>query len=100
MRTKMLFGLVLIALVFTGCFSDPVQDDLINYINSELAPLADLEAEAIEKYESVVGINYTSDIIVYNTLIREVVPTYRKFVDRLEKIRPRTKEVQEVHEYT
>lgn len=99
MRTKIIVAIMtmLLSVVCFGCGQDPVQEDLLNYINTELSTLADLETEALQKYESVTGDNYTDDFVLYETLSNEIIPTYRKFVEGLEEIKPKTKEVQELH---
>ncbi|MDZ5471331.1 hypothetical protein SM124_06180 [Bacillus sp. 31A1R] len=95
---KVLFGLFTCLVILTGCFGNPVQDDLLNYINEEIQPLADLETKAMDAYDSVTGANYTDDQTTYNTIKDEVVPTYRDFIDKLEAIKPETEEVSKLHE--
>ncbi|MFI8577801.1 hypothetical protein ACIGEL_19100 [Rossellomorea aquimaris] len=91
-----LIGFVLL-LVLSGC-SDPVQDDLLNYINEEMKPLAVLEEEAIAEYDSVTGNNYVDDMTTYIHIEEFVVPMYRDFIEQLEAVNPETSEVQELHE--
>ena len=82
---------MLLSVVCFGWSQDPVQEDLLNYINTELPTVADLETEAMQKYESVTGDNYTDDFVLYETLSNEIIPTYRKFVEGLEELKPKTK---------
>ncbi|WP_226675966.1 hypothetical protein [Rossellomorea aquimaris] len=89
-------GVVLLA-ILSGC-SDPVQDDLLNYINEEMQPLAVLEEEAIAEYDSVTGNNYVDDMTTYVHIEEVVIPLYRDFIDQLEAVDPKTSEVQELHE--
>lgn len=100
MRKVRFVGLLFTFLLLVGCsfWSDPVQDDLLNYINNELDALVELEEEAVSEYESVVGDNYIDDWTTYFHIEEVVIPKYRHFVDKLESIRPATKEVREVHE--
>jgi len=91
-----LIGFVLLAML-SGC-SDPVQDDLLNYINEEMKPLAVLEEEAIAEYDSVTGDNYVDDMTTYIHIEEVVVPMYRDFIEQLEAVNPETSEVQELHE--
>ncbi|MBX9994171.1 hypothetical protein ACFX4Y_07755 [Priestia sp. YIM B13446] len=95
---KVLFCLVPLLFLLSACFSDPVQDDLIDYNNQDLKKAAQLEKEAIDAYDSVTGANYTSDAVMYDTMTSEVIPTYRKFVDELENIDVETDDLRKVHE--
>jgi hypothetical protein len=95
---KVLFCLVPLLFLLSACFSDPVQDDLIDYNNHDLKKAAQLEKEAIDAYDSVTGANYTSDAVMYDTMTSEVIPTYRKFVDELENIDVETDDLRKVHE--
>jgi len=98
MKRKLLL-IVCFFLVFTGC-SNPVKEDLLNYINKELPKVADAENTTITAWDSVSGANYTDDYTMYETLIEIVIPTYRDFLNELEAItiRLQTKEVRALNE--
>lgn len=81
-----------------GCGGDPVQKDLINYVNVELPKVAQLESEAITAYRAVEGDNYTSDSLVYATLTETVIPKYEAFSSVLESIKPATTDIMAMHE--
>jgi hypothetical protein len=83
--------------LFVACGGDPVQKDLLNYINVEMPKLADLESEAVEAYASVSGQNYTNDSIMYAVMSNTVVPKYQEFYGILESIQPATDDVQDLH---
>ncbi|MED4018695.1 MULTISPECIES: hypothetical protein [Sutcliffiella] len=85
-------------LLVSGCFSASVEKDITEYVNEGLLPLADLEEEAIDLFDSVVGYNYTDDYTLYDTLNLEVIPRYQKLLNELEKLKPNTEEVQQVHD--
>ncbi|WP_235849019.1 MULTISPECIES: hypothetical protein [Bacillaceae] len=91
-------GTVLALFLLAGCFSDPVQDDLEDYVNNQIMPLAEEEEEIVALYESVTGVNYTDDFILYDTIELDIIPKYQTFINDLEAIRPATSEVREVHE--
>lgn len=96
---RFLLMLAVVLLITIGCTSkDPIREDLINYINNELLPIANLEKEAAEAYESVTGSNYKDDIQLYNTVNEVVIPKYREFVEKLEAIQPKTEEIRKLHE--
>ena len=80
--------------------SNPTQDELLSYVNTEMPKIAKLEADAISSYENVTGGNYKDDMTMYTTLRDEVIPNYRSFVKELESISNnlKTPEVQKLHE--
>lgn len=100
LRAKLLvMALFFISLfVLQGCGNDVVQEDLLNYINTELPKVADKENQVLSDYASVTGDKYTSDEVLYETLVEKVMPSYAKFIEDLEKIKPSTPEVQKIHE--
>lgn len=94
---------LILALVFgiiflSGCGSDPIQEDLINYSNVGLVSVAEIESKVVDGYDSVSGDNYTDDITVYNKLIDEVIPNSLKLIDKAEAIEIKTEDVRAVHE--
>ncbi len=92
---KLLFLPFLVVLF--QCSPDPVQQDLLNYINVEMPKVATLESEAITAYESISGENYQNDSIMYFTMAETVVPKYQEFYTTLESIKPATAEVASLH---
>ncbi len=68
-----------------------------NYMD-EIMLLAPDEERVIGLYESVTGVNYVNDEILYNTLLDEVIPGYRQFIVDLEAIMPKNNEIRELHE--
>jgi hypothetical protein len=56
------------------------------------------ESAIIEKYDSVMGDNYTDDENFYNKLVNEIVPETKRFVDKLENISSNDKELRDIHE--
>ncbi len=60
-QVRIIGFLLLIALSLfrlVGCGHDPVQSELIDYINNEVPKFATLETEIIDSYESVSGDNF------------------------------------------
>ena len=89
-------GLVFLVLLL-GC-SDPVQEELLTYINDDLAELGELEGEAIGTYDSVTGANYTDDFVLYDALTLEIIPIYLEFIGELESVEISSSELREIHE--
>ncbi|MBB6453663.1 hypothetical protein HNQ94_002112 [Salirhabdus euzebyi] len=84
-------------LALVGC-SNPVQDDLLSYVNDELIPISQLEVDAMDAYASVTGVNYTDDYTLYDVLEVTVLPNYEDFYEKLNLITPKTEEVKEIHD--
>ncbi|MED4224003.1 hypothetical protein [Neobacillus cucumis] len=84
-------------LLLSGCFSDPVQDDLLNYVNKEMKQPGKLEAAAITAYESETGANYQDDQKLYDVLTKKVIPTYHEFIQELNSVKIETDELKEIH---
>jgi len=110
MATKKLSGIIsiiMIGIFISGCASDKAGEgriifgsaavDLVNYVNQGILRIAELEQRSVERYESVIGENYTTDQRVYVELRDFVVPTYKRFLDGLRDIRPENEEVRKVH---
>jgi len=96
---KVLFLGVCFLWVLAGC-SNPIKEDLLNYINNELPKIAEAETTAVEEWDSVSGANYTDDDTMYEALMETILPEYRKFLSGLEAItvRLKTKEVRDLNE--
>ncbi|HCZ34852.1 MAG TPA: hypothetical protein DHV26_02880 [Cytophagales bacterium] len=84
-------------LILLQCSPNPVQLDLLNYINVEMPKVATLETEAIEAYASISGENYQGDSLMYFTIVETIVPKYEEFYTILKDIKPATAEVQSLH---
>jgi len=89
--------LLLLALCWGGCATDPVATDLAGYLNQGVMNLAELERKSLERYAAVTGSNYTSDESVYNALNDQVIPLYRRFLEGLRSLRPETREVRDLN---
>lgn len=102
MRKVLLTSVVVFLLscvTLLGCsINDPVQDDLLKYVNVEMPKILELDSSVITKYESVSGNNYVSDDIVYDKIVNEILPVSRELIKQAEGIIPATQEVREVHE--
>src|SRR5690554_1935747 len=97
---KVLVALILsvVLLVMTACSSDPVQDDLVTYINDDLLDLLKESDVILAQYDSVRGDNYTDDATMHEMLTTNVLPQYITYIDKLVAVTPETTEVSEVHD--
>lgn len=99
MLRKSLSVLILFALIIlSSCQNDPIQDELLNYVNTEMITAHDLEKKAVTAYESVTGVNFTNDGVLYDTLQNEVIPTYEKFLKELHSVKLETDELKDIHD--
>lgn len=85
-------------LFLAACEPDPVQQDLLTYVNDGITQISALESEAIEAYASVSGPNYDSDSVMYAVIQTTVIPKYEEFYSKLKAIQPSTAEVKKMHE--
>jgi len=72
-----------------------VQDDLLDYLNNRIVPLHPLEQKGMA-YENCVR-KAGSERQALRALRQQVISAYRLLLNKLKAIRPRTKEVQNVH---
>lgn len=72
-------------------------EDFKNYIDV-IVLLAPEEDRIIGLYESVTGVNYTNDEVLYYTLFDDVIPSYGQFIVELESIMPKNPRIRDLHE--
>ena len=100
LKNKQILTLVLLISIFTlgGCSPDPVQNELIDYINNEVPKFGPLETEMVKAYDDVSGDNYKNDAIMFKALDEVVVPKCTKILSIIEHdVSPKTKEIQSLH---
>jgi len=90
----LIMSLLIISL--SACAGDPVQKDLMNFLNVEVEPFMALEAEALDAWNANTGNNYKDDPTLYSALNETVIPKYGEFISKLEAIKPETPEVQKI----
>ncbi|WP_461206824.1 hypothetical protein [Clostridium sp. DL1XJH146] len=83
--------------VLTGCSSDPVQDDLINYINNEVSTLVETENSVTEEYSAIIENSEATDIEFAAKLKDVIIPASEELVAQAKAIVPETEEVAAVH---
>src|SRR6266542_93466 len=76
---------------------DPVNDDLIDYVNNHLLPAEKLKTTAIDSYINVAGANYTDDARMSDSLEIIVGPKFTQFDNSLHAIKPVTIEVRNLN---
>jgi hypothetical protein len=98
LKKRLLASFLPILFLLSGCFGDPVKDDLLNYVNKEMKTAYKLETKAITAYESVSGGNYKDDQTMYDALNNEVIPNYNEFIKELDSVTIETDELKKLHE--
>lgn len=90
------FAIVLAML--TGCGSDPVKDDLTNYITKQMPAATELGKSITSGFNSVAAANYIDDKTMLLKLKDEVIPNSNKLIETAKAITSKTKELGAIHE--
>ena len=97
---KILFCILLMILLGTvaGCKkNNPVADDLVQYVETDLKAILPKEQEAISNYNMVCEqTNKLSSKEVIQKFETSILPDYKEFLDNLKKLQPQTQEVREL----
>ena len=88
--------LIITSLIIFSC-SDPLKIDLQNYTR-QLRPLAELEENAINRWNSVSGKNFVNDGYMYQALDSYIIDTYSQFVEKVKTIKTQTNELKELND--
>jgi hypothetical protein len=97
MKKYIVASFLLMLFLLSGC-GDPVQDDLLDYVNEEMPSLGKEEMKIVGKYEDVTGPNYTDDQTLYDALKVEIIPAYNQYIEDLESVKIETEELRKIHE--
>ena len=89
-----IYGIIRLIHILTP---DPINDDLLDYVNNHLVAAEKIKMAALDTYNNVVGTHYTNDETMYDSLKNTVVPKYKEFDEALRAIKPATKEVMNLH---
>lgn len=87
-----------VAFLVAGCGTDPVEEDVNNYLKNELPKLSTLEKEIITDFSTISANRQLDAEALHKDLSDKVLSKYETFVQELEKIKPATQEVQQAHE--
>jgi len=82
---RILTVVVILSPVLSAC-TTPLQKELLKYNNEDWPEAAKLEKKALDSYSSVTGANYKDDETMYAVITKEVLPTYKAFIEKLESI--------------
>ncbi|EPR11733.1 hypothetical protein [Ruminiclostridium papyrosolvens] len=91
-------ALLICVTVLAGCGSDPVQDDLINYINNQLPTIATLEEKVSSEYQAVKADSNADDSAFGVKLKDVIIPAAAELIAKTKATVPATEEVKKVHD--
>lgn len=91
-------ALLICVTMLTACGSDPVQDDLINYINNQVPAIAELESKVTTEYAAVKGDTNTDDATFAAKLKDVIIPANNELIAKAKATVPATEEVKKVHD--
>lgn len=100
MMKKIIATISILLVCFTmliGCSKDPVQEDLINYINNQLPTIVELESKVTKEYEASTGNNFVDDDTIAKRLKDVIIPASDELLAKSKAIVPATEEVKKVH---
>jgi hypothetical protein len=90
------FLIILVALVTTASCSNVKKDELVNYLNVQLAPLSDEEDDILAAYDKISS-GVFSDYAARAVFSDFIIPKSRQLVENLEKIQPSEPELRDIH---
>ena len=91
-------ALLICVTVLAGCGSDPVQEDLINYINNQLPDIAALEKKVTSEYEAIKTDSNADDAAFAAKLKDVIIPASAELTAKAKATVPATEEVKKVHD--
>lgn len=91
-------ALLICVTALVGCGSDPVQDDLINYINNQLPEIASLETKVTTEYDAIRSDSNADDAAFAAKLKDVIIPASAELVAKAKATVPATEEVKKVHD--
>lgn len=90
--------LLICVAVLAGCGKvDPVQDDLINYLNNQLVTLVESSNKVTTEYAAATGTNFVDDDTLAVKLSDIIIPASDGLLAKINAIVPATEEVRKVH---
>lgn len=93
-----ILALLIFVTVLAGCGSDPVQDDLINYINNQLPAIATLEKKVTSEYEAIKSDSNADDAAFAAKLKDVIIPAATELTTKAKETVPATEEVKQLHD--
>ncbi len=83
--------------LFTGCTSDPVADDLTNYMNNQMQEVSKIQNKYLTLLSDITESENTNIQTVITQIKDEVLPRSDRLIAEAKKINPATEEVKILH---
>lgn len=93
---KLISLIILFTLFISGCTS-PVKSELLDYVNVVIPSVSILEEEALSKYENMVNDTSLSPEEMYLILEKDIIPTYKEYINSIEEVDLKTDEMKKIH---
>lgn len=91
-------ALLICVTALAGCGSDPVQDDLINYINNQLPAIATLEDKVTSEYQAIKKDSNADDAAFAAKLKDVIIPASDELIAKSKATVLATEEVKKLHD--
>ena len=94
-----IYSAIFIVMILFTFRNNKTSQELLDYINSDMIRLGQIETEMINSYNSVAGVNYTDDLASYDEIKNVTLPAARKLTSEANTVYNRlsSKEIKEVH---
>lgn len=90
------FVACLFVLFMSGCSKDPIKDDIVSYSKNAIPAINKFDEEIGKKLDEVSKENDKN--VFLNKIRNEILPMLKGMKDKVEAAKPKTKELQDVHQ--
>lgn len=90
--------LAMMTIMLTGCGSDPIKDDISNYVDKQMPSVSALEKSVTADFNAVSGDNYSDDSTMLSKVEDVVIPNSNKLIEAAKAVVPETAELKALHE--
>jgi len=98
---KTALALTTALLFLSGCIqivSSKKQEAIVDFVNEEVGQIAAIEEEAKQHLQGILGDQSGTDDQLYDVYVNDVIPLYKKALEKGQKIEPTIAELNEPHE--
>ena len=99
-RSKIISAITILSVLFTlltGCASDPVADDLTNYMNNQMQTVSKIQNTYLTLLNDISDSEDADVQTVITKIQEEVLPSSDKLIAEAKKIVPATVEIKNLH---
>lgn len=99
-NSKIISAITIFSVLFTlltGCATDPVADDLTNYMNNQMQAVSEIQNTYLTLLNDISDSEVTDVQTVINKIKEDVLPSSDKLITEAKKIVPATLEVKNLH---